>query len=112
MARNRNRVGVVAIVICGGTLVPVPLEDIDTVANGNGGDEAIFIDDFVPTQQIGGVGLIPNKAIALAVFCAAGRGVEKDQAGGGFSYGNASDGRRQADDFPALGADDDGARSI
>ena len=72
----------VAIGLGGPALAPIPLEDVDAVADGNDFRQSVLIHDFVPSQQVGRVVLIPDQAISLLVGGGTGAGVEKDEAGG------------------------------
>jgi hypothetical protein len=62
--------------------LPTPFEDIYAVADGDGRDIAILIDNVVPAQKVGGILLVPDEAKALPVVGSLRRVMKKDQAGG------------------------------
>jgi len=55
---QRNGVRGVAVVPGRGACSPVPLLNIHAVADGDGRDETIGVDDFIPTQEVGRVLLV------------------------------------------------------
>src|SRR5579862_3618175 len=80
----------------GGALLPVPLEKVDAVPDRDGGNETVFVNNFVPSQKSGGVLLVPDEPEAFFIRRGPRSSMEKDQAGRGDVKGDTSHGRWQA----------------
>src|SRR5882724_13658222 len=89
IGRARNRVGFVTVRFPFVVGPIAPFQDIDAITNWNRFNEPVLVDNFIPSQQIGGVIEIVNISIRHLILCLTRTSVEKYQAAYVFADTNA-----------------------
>ena len=73
---------------------PCSLQDVNAVPDWDVVHESIVVSNFVPTEEVGGVGIIPGVVVRIDVAGRLGAGMQKDNPADVFT--DADGGRRSA----------------
>jgi hypothetical protein len=82
LASNFEDVRAIAVIARRSALGPIPLLDVNSVADGNRHHETVFINYFIPAQQVGRVLHIPDQAVLFPVRSWLGAGLQEGQTRG------------------------------